>query len=192
MVMLFKKFLLISLVLLITPHIYSQQIPKGPPAPAKPIRTVGEAKVYYFENKNLTVANVYLYIQGVVHDIYEKKDVLVMQVGYKVAGRKATQPKTIEFSFNSYCPEMPKFKDNHKLTIYLNDKILFSGETTPRYLYYPPDRVSNESYNLLDFSYRDYQKMIKAQKITIQLGNTKIELKPETIQALRDLNQTIE
>ena len=183
---------LLCFLLVGSQHNYSQQFPKGPPAPAKPVRTVGEAKVYYFENQNLTIAQVYLYIQGEVLDIYKKKDVLVMQVGYKVTGQKATAPKFLDFDFISYSADMPKYKGDHKVSMYLNDLLLFSGETTPRYLYYPPGKVSSEMYSSSDFTYTNYQQLIKAQKVTMQIGKTKIDLMPGTIQALRDLNQTIE
>ena len=165
--------------------------PAQPPPPMKPARNVGNAKVFYFEKQNQTEANVYLYILGEVADIYQKKDVLTMIVGYKVAGNKATEPETVFLFLTSYSGEGLKYKENHKLTFYLDDKPLLSEDTVVRFSTYAPQKISSESF-ALEIKYKDFRRILKAKKVTLQFGQTKIDLKPETIAGLRDLNKTIE
>jgi len=166
--------------------------PVQPPPPMKPARNVGNAKVFYFEKQNQTKASVYLYILGEVADIYQKKDVLTMEVGYQVAGNKATEPKSIYLFLTSYSGEGLKYKDNHKLTFYLDDKRLLSEDSVVRSSSYAPQKISSESFALPEIKYKDFRKILEAKKVTLQFGQTKIDLKPEVIQGLRDLNKTIE
>lgn len=166
--------------------------PAQPPLPMKPARNIGNAKVFYFEKQNQTKASVYFYILGEVADIYQKKDVLTMEVGYQVGGNKAVEPKSVYLYLTSYSGEGLKYKDNHKLTFYLDDKLFLSEDTVVRSSSYAPQSISSESFALSEIEYKDFLKILEAKKVMLQFGQTKIDLNPETIKALRDLNETIE
>jgi hypothetical protein len=163
-----------------------------PPAAAQPERIIGKAEVYYFENKNQTKASVYLYILGQVADIYQKKDVLTLEVGYEIAGKKAVEPKDVYLILTSYSGEGLKYKENHKLTIYIDDKLLLSEDTIELFSRYYPQKISSESFKLPKIKYTEFLKWIEGKKVTLQFGEAKIDLNTEVITALQDLKKTIE
>jgi hypothetical protein len=110
------------------------------------------------------------------------KDVLRMSVWYHAPG--SIIPLTIGLNLTSFSPTPSKYKDNHRLTIYLDDKLLLSENLEVM--------ISGGIYErlLLQMKYTDFLKFTEAKKVTVQLGKTKIKLKPKDIEALNELNKT--
>lgn len=110
------------------------------------------------------------------------KDVLRMSVGYTWSGDHV--PDYFDFSFVSYSENPFKYEDNHKLSIYIDDKSVLSENTENRGFY---QTVKNFS---IEIKYSDYIKFLEAKKVAIQLGDTEIILKPDQIELLKELFKT--
>ncbi|MDT5062238.1 MAG: hypothetical protein QOH63_2697 [Acidobacteriota bacterium] len=164
--------------------------PPPPPAPAKPVRKVGKAEVYYFPKQNETEGKVYFEVIGKFQDMYEGKDVLQMEVDYKVTGNKATKPESVIIIVSSYSSNGLKYKDNHRISIYVDDVKFRSGDT--REWFSAPGKISSETYVTPRLSYDDFLKLIGAKKVEMEFGQTRFTLSQENLEALRDLNRTIE
>ena len=182
---------LVSLVLGIS-SVFAQTPPPPPPIRA-PSKEVGKAKVYYLEKLDQTRVQTFSYILGTVQDIYEKKkEVVGMSLEYVVKGRKAIRPAFIYLSLTSYSPHPTKYSENHKITIYVDGKELVSESGLDRYVDLPFLRSSSESYAIPRISYSDFEKMAGSERVSIKIGATKIDLKQDDLQALKDLRSIME
>lgn len=171
----------------------SQKAPVQPPAALEPVRVVGQAEVYYLARFNRTTAEIQFGIFGEIADIYRKKDVVVLMVEYDTEGTRALKPGLLKFRVTIYYGADSKFRNDHKLSIYLDNKQMLSGELIPRSDLQGASKITTTGYlELPEFRYKHLLKMTKATKITFTIGENKIELKPDHIQAFSDLNNTIE
>lgn len=184
--------LLTALFLLNVAPSFSQS-PKQPPPVLAPSKEIGKAKVFYIERTNQTRAQAFSYIQGTVMDIYEKKkEVIAMTLEFVVKGRKVTKPEFLSLSLTSYSARPVKYASNHKITIIVDGIELLSETGVDRYVNTPFLRSSSESYGIARLPYKDFETMAKSKRIAIQIGETKIDLKDEDVQALKDLKTLID
>jgi hypothetical protein len=185
-------FYLFALILLAATWV-SAQPPRQPPPARAPSREVGNAKVFYIEKLDQTRAEAFSYIQGNVMDIYEKKkEVVGMSLKYWVTGPKATAPDFLFFSLTSYSAHPDKYTKNHTITIFVDGQELLSELGLDQYVNLPFLRSSSESFAIPRISYSNFEKMVSAKSISIQIGETKIDLKKEDMQVVKDLKKTIE
>jgi hypothetical protein len=166
--------------------------PPPPPPPAKPVRIVGKAEVYHFSKINQTRATVHFYVVGKFHDMYEKKDVLEMEAAYEVVGDKAIKPESVYFILSSSSSNGLKYKDDHKLTIYLDGAEFRSAETREWFSHNDPGRISSETYVAPRLRYADFLRLLDAKKVEMKFGQTRFTLSRDHVEALRDLSRTVE
>lgn len=149
---------------------------------------VDKAYSYYDKDSDSAGGGLNLLLLGNRSDIlrelyiYVRKDVLIMFVSHYAP--RSIIPTSVGFEITSYSKEPSKYKNNHRLTIYVYDKLLLSENLEVR-----TSGGIVEKF-LLEMKYTDFLKFTEAKKVTIQLGETKIELKPEQVEALNDLNKT--
>lgn len=156
--------------------------------PSNNCRMEGKASVYYTENPKATRASVFFYLIGKPEDItpnkfasyYIKNDILTMNVGYFAYNNFV--PDEINIKLTPLFTSPSKYQDKQKIAIYLDGKHLLSHDV---------EKFNLESF-YLEIRYTDFRQIIEAKKITVQFGEAKVELKPETIEALKDLYKTME
>lgn len=170
---------------------YAQTCSDNPPNPN--CRMVGKAKVYYSENLKPTKANIRIYLLGKPGDIGRGKnadflisnDVLNVHISYNAF--QNIKPGSIQLEFYSFSNEKWKYKNNHKLEVYLDDKLLLSANTDEgRTLGWIAESFS------LEMKFTDFFEIVNGKKVVIQFGDTKVKLKPEDMEALNDLYKTTE
>jgi hypothetical protein len=122
----------------------------------------------------------------------EKKDVLEMEATYEVVGNKATKPETVSFILSSYSSSGRKYKDDHKLTIYLDGAEFRSAETREWFSHDDPGRISSETYVAPRLKYADFLRLLEAKKVEMKFGQTRFTLSQDQVAVLRDLNRTVE
>lgn len=159
------------------------------PAQFTEIRIVGQARVTYFPGENVTRGSVAFSIWG---KLGEEKDRIEMVVGYKVGGNDENEPESVFITLNTFSKEGLKYHQDHKLTIYLDDKLLLSEDTSVLSSAYRPEKLSYEAFHIPTIKYKNFRRMCEAKNITILFGQTKINLQPEALQHLRDLDKTVE
>jgi hypothetical protein len=171
-----------------TSSFYAQNNPQFEPSEFTEIRVVGQARVTYYPRENLTRGYVNFYILGKPG---EEKDIIQMAVGYKVGGNDENEPESVFITLNTLSKEGLKYNEDHKLTIYLDDELLLSQNTTVLSSSYRPEKLSYQSFHLPTIKYKDFLRMCEAKNIIILLGQTKISLQPDAIQNLRDLDKAV-
>jgi hypothetical protein len=186
-----KSLVTICLAIIGVVSIYAQQCPPALPdtrqIPLSECRMIANGKGTYREKDNIA-ADLRLYILGnstdVVHgaNIRVNKDVLIMSVGYFALGKII--PTSVRLELTSFSTTPSKYKENHKLIIYLDDKPFLSKDTEAGVSIVIAEKFS------LEMKYADFLKFTEAKQITIEMGETIIKLKSEDIKALNELNKT--
>jgi hypothetical protein len=160
-----------------------------------PIRTVGAAEVYYFKEKNKSRAQVRIYLIGKAEDIGTKKDTLSVDVIFEVDGQKLTKPKFANLAFTAYSPEKSKYQSSHDMELYSdtpgNQSRSSYGTKLLKSMQYPGGGIM-EVYLSPPIEYDKILKIITASVSGISLGKERTALKKGDIQAIKDLNSTVE
>lgn len=174
--------------------LYAQQCPPSLPdtrqLPLNECRMIANGKGFHWQKDNSMGAGVYLRILGKSSDVIYapnaemrvNTDVLDMGVFYYAP--KRIIPTSVHLKLRSFSTIPSKYKTNHKLTIYLDDKPLLSADAEVG------NSIVIAEQFYLEIKYTDFLKLTEAKKITVQFGETKIKLKPADIEALNDLNLT--
>lgn len=191
-----KRLLLLALIITWIAYVASGHTlqdgppPPPPPAPAKPVRVVGKAEVFYFKNSNTSEVHTHLTIYDEKKD--DKLESLGLQARFKVVGQKVTKPDRVTIDFMTQTYE-PKFAtpESRTLTIYVDGQKLGSGEmgvvNSIKW-----SRGNYSEWIAAAFDFDTFKKIANAGKVTMQLGNIKIELKDSQLDGLRDMLKTIE
>ncbi|HEX8495106.1 MAG TPA: hypothetical protein VF658_19860 [Pyrinomonadaceae bacterium] len=155
-------------------------------------RRVGKAHVVYYPMRNWTEALVYWILKMELYPGSGRvKESLNMTVGYEVAGDKPSEPESVYLKIDAHSATGEKrYRDNHRISIYVDDMLFLSNDPEVLPLYRFPE--NNDSYIIKQIPYKDFRRLLTAKKLTIQLGQTKAELEPRAIEALNDLDRTIE
>lgn len=155
-------------------------------------RRVGKAHVIYYPMRNWTEALVYWFLPLQFYPGSSRlKESLNLTFGYEVAGEKPTEPESIYLKIDAYSATgEKKYRDNHRISIYIDDKLFLSNDPEVLPLYQFPE--NNDSYIIKHIPYKDFRRLLPARKLTIQLGQTRVELEPRASEALNDLDRTIE
>jgi hypothetical protein len=193
-----KSLVTICLAIIGVVSIYAQQCPSAfpgvPQLPLSECRMIANGKGTYKEKDNAIEAELRLYILGKPTDVVVyganrrvNKDVLIMSVGYVAFGN--IMPTSVTLDLKSFSRTPSKYKENHKLTIYLDDKPFLSKDAAMLGSIEFDENFSVEKFSL-EMEYADFLKFTEAKQITIQMGETIIKLKSEDIEALNELNKT--
>jgi hypothetical protein len=189
-----KGLVTICLAIMGVASIYTQQCPPQLPdtkqIPLSECRVIANGKGRYWNKDNAISAGISLYLLGKPGDVVStanagirvNKDSLTMSIGY-YAPRKI-MPISVSLNLRSLSTKPTKYKENHKLTIYLDGKPFLSKDAEAE-----SSIIFGEIFSLR-MEYTDFLKFTEAKQITIQLGETKIKLKSEDIEALNELNKT--
>src|SRR4051812_2490723 len=68
----------------------------------KLVRKVGKADVFYDEKQDQTESRIFLYLIGNAMSVFQGGNSLPLEMGYKVLGKKATEPDFVYLHINSY------------------------------------------------------------------------------------------
>jgi len=168
-----------------------QSPPPPPPRPAKPIRVVGKAEVFYFRNSNTTKVDVGFTLLGSGRNS-PQEDTFGVRADFVVSGSKVTRPESINFTLYSYTHGTDyRYRNENQVTIFLNDKARMSGTARPWFMNIDP-RGGVTEYYVFSIPYDELLEMTKGNKVGLRLGNTKFDLTGDHIEALRDLSRAIE
>ncbi len=183
--------ILAAILLSVVPTL--SQAPPPPPAPLAPTKEVGKAKSFYRQKTDTTLVELSTYIEGSVMDIYEKKkEVVVLTLQSSIVGRKLSKPDFFSLALTSYSAKPGKYAANPAIKIIVDGDELIAEMGLDRYAATPFLRSSSESYGIQRIRYKDFTRMTKGSRVTIQIGDTKITLSDEDMQALKDLKKLIE
>jgi hypothetical protein len=186
-----KQILLLLVLLAFGATAYGQD---DPPPAAAPVRRVGKAKVYFFPKRNESSGDLYLNLKGDTAGLYkEGKHIVALYLHYSVPGPKAVEPRSLTLTISEDSWGNSKYLHAHHLTLTADgkqvldvdlqvDMIMSSHGTGGLYV----------SMKLNELSYADFHKIAMARSVTMKLGKTKIDFSPEMIQALKDLDNTID
>jgi len=160
-----------------------------------PDKKVGAAEVYYFKDKNKSRAQVRIYLQGRPEDTTAKKDAISMDVIFEVPGLKLTKPKYATLAFSVYSAEKSKYSKNHNMHIYTDGMEGMNGaEWRTRLL--TTEQLSTggtlEIFLSPPLEYERIERMANAGEVIVTIGDSRFALKKQDLQAIKDLNQTIE
>jgi hypothetical protein len=122
-----------------------------------------------------------------------QRDAIILLMEYRVTGRKATVPKTLDLVLSTYtfARRGLRYQDDHRLKIIVDGKQVISSDTSAEPSGYDSG-VALEAFRLNGIRYKDFLKIIRGKVITVQLGKTELVLNEVAIQTLKDLNNTIE
>lgn len=161
--------------------------PDAPLQPIKiatPTRIVGNAKVYYIEIVNQTMVETALQVIG------SQSNGLTMKLSFHVQGKKVVTPNLISLEFISISNEM-KYTDDRNLTMWLDDVGISFGElvlTTSQ----QASADLGVQYMLQSIPYDKFLRLLDAKEVKVRLGPTEFKLKSKHLEALRDLQRSIE
>jgi hypothetical protein len=163
------------------------EISTDPPPPAMSfpvVKELGKAKAMYNERADKLIVQISpIQVSG------DWQDNVWLQAGFISSGKKITKPPAITLKFHSVANDRT-YADNRAVSIMMDDSKILSE--TARY----DHGNTNGSIFLIsltqDVSYEIFLKMVAAQKVQMQIGPTKFELKANGRQALEDLKNLIE
>lgn len=170
---------------------YSQQPPPPPPpAPAKPVKTIGKAEVYYVKSTDKTEVQTHQLIYD--NKIDGKLDSLTLQARFKVDGQKIVVPNRVLFEFVTQTYE-PKFvnPDDRRLTIYVDGNELGSGEMKVVNTIKWPQGNSTEWIGTA-FDFATFSRIAKSSKVIMHIGKINVDFTDAQLEALRDMLRAIE
>jgi len=115
--------------------------------------------------------------------ILVSEDFIKMEIYYNSSNNRL--PEIVTFEFTLFSNELSKYNDNRKITIYIEDNVLLSENVAVS------NSISIAEHFSFEMKYKNFLKFSEAKDITMQLGKTKIKLKPQHIEALNELNKTV-
>src|SRR5262249_32666238 len=108
------------------------------------------------------------------------------------SGSKVTRPQTVNFTLHSYTLGADyRYKNDNQVTILADDIAAISVTTRPWYMNIDP-RGGVAEYYIFSVPYEKLLEVVKANKVGLIIGKTKFDLRSDHIEALKDLNRTIE
>jgi hypothetical protein len=164
-------------------------------AAVKPDRTVGAAEVYYLKDKNRSRAQVIIYLSGDPNDTSGTRDTMRMDVIFELEGPKVVRPGNVFIALSSYSSAGPKYQKERDLTIHTTDMKGFTTTTFRTRMLSSSRRASGgvlEVFVSSPIPYTRFLEMLSALDTTVFVGETQFKLTKEDVQALKDLNRTIE
>jgi len=157
----------------------------------QPIKTVGKASVYYDEATKRSRATVTFYVVGRAEDIL-KVDVLSLEIQIEGPGKESMKPESVDFRLDSYSHGGGyKYKDNSKLTIFINGTLFLTGVCQPGFAAIDPRGGVTEEYFSPRLSYEQFTKLLNAEKLSMKFGDTEFEIAGENLGSLRDLTRSV-
>ncbi|HKP70627.1 MAG TPA: hypothetical protein VJV05_15175 [Pyrinomonadaceae bacterium] len=155
------------------------------------MKRLGKAEILYASKTNQKRVRIYVYILGTSDEVPKgRSEVITMEMGYSVLGQEIRAPETVHLNLVSYSPEVPKYADHHDLTILADGKVLVRNTAVDLYADDSEPTSVSESYGFPKMSFSILEGMARAKGVSIQLGQTKIDLTDEALRAIQDLLKT--
>jgi hypothetical protein len=142
------------------------------------------------ESENKTDFDIDFRIVGSGWYVPEHVDAIKGRIGFEVAGSHPIEPKSVYLSITTSSSGRSKYGEVEILTIFVDGKVLLSGDL--KHLYTWASSFTVKTFTFAPIPYRDFLKIIEAEKVTFQIGETKADLAPKELQRLKDLNAIIE
>ena len=165
----------------------SSGIPNTPPR--ENCRMIGKVSFGYAKKPVFTSVGIGFYLLGKPGDVIPsvntmrvENDVIIMSIGYFAERNIVPYSATIEL--RTFSTKPLKHRENHKLTIFIDDKTLLSENLDET------GSLMNAENFAFTMKYSDFLSFTAVSKVVIQIGETKIELKPDAIEALNEMNKT--
>jgi hypothetical protein len=179
-----KLFIKLFLLLVVTSFNVAIASAQSPPAPPKPTKIIGKAKIYEYKTRTM-----------VKSDFLNRNDKQKIRASFEVPSDQAgAKPKGVEFYYQSFSDNGFKYKDNRKVAIILDNKGRAQSEAKLIMASCNPKK-EKECYEVLispQLPFADFEAMLKAKDVKIQFGKTVFELTPEEKDGLRDLQRTLD
>lgn len=188
-------FLLIMLSVLLTYFVGSGKVVRGQSMVSGPDRVVGAAEVYYFRDRNKTRSQVRIDLLGSPEDAKVNRDTVSMEVIFEVEGQKVTKPRVAKIALIVHSAAKSKYTKDHNLHIYTDGMEGMSGSEWRTQLIASHSLSGGgleEIFLSPPLEYRRIVTMANAREVIVSLGESRFILKKSQLQALKDLNQTIE
>ena len=143
----------------------------------------------YQKSTNTTIVKVDFRVVGSGWYIPEHVDAIKGRIGFDVEGEFPVEPKSLNLKVIATSLDRSKYSDGEKLTIIVDGKVLSAANL--KLVASWTTSFTSKSFDFPEISYQDFQKIIEAEIVTFQIGDTKADLLPREIQRLRNLNNSI-
>ena len=165
-----------------------KQMEPSPSAPSE--KTVGKATAYYTKSLDAMEVASESWVIGTYTGPF-KGDRLLMTAYFQSPGRTLGRPQGMHFVFTSHSKAL-KYGSNHELQILADGTEFASGETRITHSECRPAVPCEEVMKSPELPYNSFLKIINAKTVEMRLGPTTFELRPESIEALRDLDRIVQ
>jgi hypothetical protein len=157
----------------------------------QPTKTIGKASVYYDEGSKRSTAKVNFYVVGRAEDI-QQVDALSVETRVDGPGKESMKPESVFFRFYSYSHGTGyKYKEDPKLTIYLNGTWFLTGLCQSSFVAIDPRGGVTEEYFSPRVSYEQFTKLLSGGTISMKFGSTEFVIEGDNLGALRDLAEVV-
>lgn len=182
------KILFTAILLFFTTTVYSQNCISPAIDPPECKKTEG---LFQFKSPEYSGASIRLYLLGKKGDVITsvnsmtaRNDVLILTVAYGAHYNHI--PTSAQISIRSYSEKQLKYMNKPPLNIFLDDNHLVSEKMNSYKSF-----LINENF-FYEIKFDDLLKITTSKKITFQIGNTEVELKPEEVKLFNEMKKTTE
>jgi hypothetical protein len=160
-----------------------------PPPAIQPEKSVGRATASYTMSLDaMEVASESWVIGSSNGPLAE--DRLLMTGYFRSPGKILARPQSMHFVFESHSRSL-KYGSDRKLQILVDGIEFASGETRITHSECRPGVPCEEVMKSRELPFNSFLQIINAKKVEMRLGPTAFELRPESIEALRDLDRIV-
>jgi len=149
------------------------------------------ARSNYFKSQNETFGDAVFRIVGNGWCADETiPDVIRGTITFHNMGDKLIQPEALLMKISTTSLDRAKHPDGETLTILTDGKVLLSRPLKLRDDW--TTRWTMKHFDFGYFTYSDFLKIVQADKVIFQIGQTKAELQEKELQSIRKLNNLIQ
>lgn len=166
--------------------IRGRPVRSGPPAPEPTVEGL-KAGAVFSERQNETTVMVSMPLQG---DPYTGHGLLLVSA-FTVPGRELAAPRWVEFKFSSYS-DREEFARSRRLSVYVDKKKVVSGEAR---LLSPGEGGADATvaeFVTYSMPYGQFLRVVEGEAVELELGERRISLTGEHLQALRGLKECVD
>lgn len=166
---------------------YGQEKPPIDLSRVAPERRIGWATATFSRHKN----RIQIAVQtDPIQLVGNTEDGIVLVPNFIVPGRKVVSPASIELEFISYS-NSKRFSVNRKFQIYVDEKLLYSGVLELSSSGTSPSGSVTEILTR-NLPYAQFVKLIRGGSVKFILGETRVEIGQDHIDALRDVERLVD
>jgi|GEM_PF-3968670 len=156
-----------------------------PSSDATLLKQVGKAGAFYFKRSDQIKGSAFFYAFGTVDDVYKDQDVITLTLNFQLPGNVFKRPETVSVSITTKSTDT-KYTVNHKLKLLADAKVIVDTETNVKMARREGTKYATEIFEFNNLGFKQLEKLSKAKKVVMQLGDTKLVLGDEQRNALRD------